>query len=697
MAAAAPARALHRPAPLQADPYHAWLQASGYAYWGPSVWLPVLLQLRGNAGARSTAAGFAQWVLREQAKPGAAASWTRWLRVSPRYAAPSSRLKAPTTFVPVLVHRQLLAQIDAGQPPAPLIAGYQIGQPLALLGDPLPPCAVQPAPVLQPMSANPAVVLTGVIDDGIPFAHDRLLDNCGQTRIEYLWDQGSPSNQFCHWDYGRELDKRHPVNGFDAVMARCTHSGLVDEDQAYRETGLIDSASATPQALARRASHGAHVLDLACRGRTAPAPDTRPILAVQLPAATVADTSGATLGPQLFNALCWMIERADDVAVRLGQPVLPLVVNASYGLYAGPHNGSSRLELAIDELVAACGGSLQVVLPAGNGRHARCHAQLGLQPGGMDTLRWRVLPDDRTESILEVVLPAGCPMLGFDIVAPDGTVFGPVPPAAPLPLVLNGQLVGQALRVPGGGGNGSLDMLRVTLAPSADARDWLPPGSNALPAAPAGLWLLRLHNPLPNTPIPGIHAWVQRDDTAPGQPRRGRQSHFDEPGYIRFDAGGRLIDADPPLPANGATTVRRDGTLNAIATGRRTVVVGGYVRKGGRPALYSAAGPTLPPRRGPPNPDGPEALLPSDDSPACRGVLAAGNRSGACVAMSGSSVAAPQAARLLAIAIGNGLKANRKALFDAAQAQDPYPPPKPAPRRGGGRMPIRHNRPHPRP
>ena len=144
--------------------------------------------------------------------------------------------------------------------------------------------------------------------------------------------------------------------------------------------------------------------------------------------------------------------------------------------------------------------------------------------------------------------------------------------------------------------------------------------------------------------------------------------------------------------------VRRDGTLNAIATGRRSIVVGGFRRSDGVPALYSGSGPVLPPRRGAPNADGPEALLPSDEDASHRGVLAAGTRSGSCVAMSGSSVAAPQAAWLLVErAFAAGLAADRGWLYAEAVAKDPFNGPKPLPERGGGgRIPTVPNRPHPR-
>ena len=59
-----------------------------------------------------------------------------------------------------------------------------------------------------------------------------------------------------------------------------------------------------------------------------------------------------------------------------------------------------------------------------------------------------------------------------------------------------------------------------------------------------------------------VRAWIQRDDSVIGFPRRGRQSHFDDPAYERFDAWGRPCTED-----NKRSYVKRAGTINGLATG----------------------------------------------------------------------------------------------------------------------------------
>ncbi len=179
---------------------------------------------------------------------------------------------------------------------------------------------------------------------------------------------------------------------------------------------------------------------------------------------------------------------------------------------------------------------------------------------------------------------------------------------------------------------------------------------------PAGLWRINVDN-TGTTQVCDIHAWIQRDDSAPGYRRRGRQSYFDDPKYRCYDDGGRAIEDDND-PRTSASYVKREGTLNAIATGKQPIVIGGFRRSDWKPAQYSACGPLVyPSGRGPPSPDGPDAMLPSEDAPSHRGLLAAGTRSNSCIAMHGTSVSAPLAARQLAERMAAGQPSDRASVF----------------------------------
>ena len=129
-------------------------------------------------------------------------------------------------------------------------------------------------------------------------------------------------------------------------------------------------------------------------------------------------------------------------------------------------------------------------------------------------------------------------------------------------------------------------MFLVSLAPTFS----LEPGAAT---APSGSWTIRLKNGAVPAGLP-IQLWVRRDDLLYGHPRRGRQSHFEDANYKRFDDMGRDQEDD-----DGASCVVRAGLLNAIATGNEPVVIGGFLRKEmeGGPLLGGRADDTAPRRR----------------------------------------------------------------------------------------------------
>jgi hypothetical protein len=187
--------------------------------------------------------------------------------------------------------------------------------------------------------------------------------------------------------------------------------------------------------------------------------------------------------------------------------------------------------------------------------------------------------------------------------------------------------------------------------------------------APFGTWEVKVRKKKAGTAL--IDAWVQRDDTPYGYPRRGRQSRFDdsETNYPYWDEVGREVETDGP-----ASSIKRDGTLNAIGTGSKSTLVGSFRRIDWKPAKYSASGPAIAPSRGLPVNDGPDASAVSDDSHAHRGILASGTRSGSTVAMNGTSVAAPQITRWIAEQMAASKNHDRSALATFAQLGVPASP-----------------------
>ncbi len=526
--------------------------------------------------------------------------------------------------------------------------------------EPAPPgVADNPATRAEnPPRTNTAASVIGIIDDGLAFANANVRD-----RIKYYWDQETdrrdatsppPANLF---DYGRELGPYEPAqpstySSMNKWISAATVDGMIDEEAVY--------ASAKIPQLQRRVTHGAAVASIATAGQS-----TASVVCVQLPATTTMDTSGASLGAFVLDGLHYILYRADQVTASTNSPV---VVNLSYGDMAGPHDGTSMLESAIDDLVTACGAlpapvKLSVVIPAGNSMQARCHAQFSLAADMPQTLAWRIHPDDMTPSFMEVWLPTGNvgSTIEVKLTPPGGAPH--TSPAKPNEHYCYRNSTGRtepvcAIIFPKfpAGSNGDRRMVLIAVAPTASLE------KRAL--APAGVWKVEVKS---TTAVSGIDAWIQRDDSPFGYPRRGRQSYFDDPNYVRFTQKGIAweTDANPTDPFEGDATltyVKRAATLNAIATGTQALVVGAYrsgdVAQDGTkedaPARYSSSGPVV--RNS--NPGGPLLSQVAEDSRFHHGVLAGGTHSGSTTAFNGTSIAAPQVANeVLAILTAGGTPA----------------------------------------
>lgn len=537
-----------------------------------------------------------------------------------------------------------------------------------------------PAP--PPIAARcwpPGTVVIGVIDDGIAVGHERFRRADGSARVESFWNQDALSPPNSSVAYGQEFGRAE----LDQLLQECRVGAWVHEDRLYRRIGVADFAQPNHKSVAWRQAHGTHVLDLAAG--YAPAEDRadRPIIAVQLRVAATADQSGAGLESYVLDAIKHIVGRARLLTLP-DEPPLPVVINFSYGTHAGPHDGTSPMEAAIDQAIAQANAPVRVVLPSGNSHQSRCHAQVDLaSTGTVAELRMRVQPDDQTPSTVQFWLPprpnGGPPgsRVSLEVEAPDGTSTGWIDEGAAQSLPLPGN--GPPYCLAEHGVQDGRGVFRIDLHPTVRLHPVLPASSAT---APAGLWTIRLRN---DALAPGstVQAWIERDSTLYGYPRRGRQTYFDEPTYRRWDAQGRPVEDDGAAPG----PVRRDGMVNAIATGRLAPVIGGFVRQTQRLAPYSAGGPIVPPPGAASLPGRkPDALAVCDDSKVHAGVLAAGSRSGSVVAMNGTSVAAPQVTRWVADQLATGAPSDRAAIQQLAQAQESaMVPPGPAlpPNRGG--------------
>ena len=520
--------------------------------------------------------------------------------------------------------------------------------------------------------ADPPAVVMGVIDDGIAFAHERFRKIVGGgDRIAGRAIGGCrtgpaaaavPLHARVQPDvpYGCELYKsqtdRQSASQFHD-RRRHRRGPRLPQGPSDRLSKSARRCGCHHQSAAWRAAHGTHVMDLACGFDPSPPVHNRPIVCVQLPTRVTADERPGDLNSYICkDGITHIVERAQALAPSCGVASLPVVINVSYGLTGGParrHGRSRSLHRGQDRgmqgkgLRPSRGPAFRQQLPL-------AHPWPGLiRFGGTDgRCDWRVLPDDRTASVLEIWLPrvrAQPSRVTLKITSPNG---------ASMTLLELGTMA--KLGTPAGDYAWAYWALHspsdrswfMVVVQSTAHRD---PATPVAQLAPAGIWKVELTHTggLVAALRDVVHAWIRRDDQVYGFPLRGRQSYLDHADYTRFDHAGRDEQADDP-----ASLVRRESTINSMATGGTAIVMGGYLGKERLPAKYSAAGAVplqMPP---PPPPDltprWPDAMAVSEDSRVHAGVLAAGSYSGSVIAMGGTSVAAPQIARMVAdnLAIG---------------------------------------------
>lgn len=545
-------------------------------------------------------------------------------------------------------------------------------------------------------------VIVAIIDDGIAVAHEHFRRRDGSTRVECFWRMREKVSTTV--DFGLELFKgiQSGRDGIDELLVKSRVDRVVpDEDVLYRTARVYDFAAPFHNGVAWRAAHGTHVLDLAAGADPKICDvDCRPIIAVQLPTAVTQDTSGTDLTWAVLEGLSYIFDRAKQLAGN-GRK-LPLVINFSYGVFAGPHDGTTELESEIEKLVEdyeqACGEPCRVVLPAGNSHLSRCHAEVDFDGKQItQPLYLRLQPDDLTDSWVQIWLPyqygqpPNASRLIVAVETPSGvatTELGEFPDQA-VELVNDRGVPICRLSYHFETNVTKRGCFLVSFRPTARQVPSANPSCDDV-VAPSGKWTIRLRN-IDLAAGQAVHAWIQRDDTAYGYRRRGRQAYFDHECYKRFDSQGRVIE-DDDHSEQGACVVTRASLFNALATGATVLTAGGFRRKDRKLAPYSAGEPIMPTSGVPPDSRKyrkPDTCLVTDDSKVHAGVLAAGTHSGSTVAFDGTSVAAPQLVRLIAQRIADGKAADRlavKRIAEDEEAANPNRPRAPRSRSGWGRI-----------
>lgn len=489
----------------------------------------------------------------------------------------------------------------------------------------------------------------GLIDDGCCLAHQdfRTTDARGQaqSRLLALWDQdpaatASPSGPWHRYargragkpvGYGAELlaEEINPV----LALSHQRGQGQLAEQQVYQR--LERAHWGTPDH-----THGARVMHLLAgplpvelRPAGTPQPQTEgppsqadqlPVIFVQLPAQTVSDTSGDSLGMHVVDGARYI---AQHTARRAGPRRLwHTTINISVGSIAGPHDGSSMADLALAELAAAA--NVDVVVAAGNTADRQgVHAMRTISAGKPGKFLVRVPPETERDSFVEFWLPTDqVGTDGFSVQVQPPSALGS-PPSAPLKVgamtALSGPkgVIAAAVlpRQVAQGLHGTMLLLAITPTANQDGQRTL---------SPAGIWTVEIS--LASKADATVHAWVERDDVIIGE-RRPQRARF----------------VQDSADTDGPSYITDTHTLASLAHAKGIAVAGATVLSSGAMARYSGQGPQRTDAIGA-IPNLPNWFAPSERSPTLRGLAVPGFYSGSRDVINGTSAAAPQVARHLA-------------------------------------------------
>ncbi len=483
-----------------------------------------------------------------------------------------------------------------------------------------------------------------IIDHGCPFANDQFrvsvdppaVGAAPKSRVKLLWDQdparyggnvsywGPKPNDFLYGAELQNIEKVSPATGmFKHPMIDDLMEAHYDKNGGFDEAGCYDEID---YLVPRRAwSHGAHVMDLAAgwpnpmklNDTQRDAAADADIIFVQLPRRTIADSSGGAMAVYVLDALQYIVERT--------HPDADVVVNLSFGTFAGPHDGTSFLERAIDE-ICALRPRLKVVLPAGNSRNEDCHAQLSLTPNVPQSLPLEVMADDPRPTFVELWW-SGADDLKVSLQPPGGEFRSPVA-AGETFLFPKGQssfeytVIHRAgLRAAGGALSNSMALIAIATTAHIN------PDSEV---ARYGVWTIKVES---GTKDVVVDAWIERGDVVLFEGWQATQARF-------------VVDPteNPTDDYANDQPVRKSGTLNAYGTGTKTELVGAkYAEEGSGAPAYASTGPG---RNGLRN-GAPKSVEITDDSEVLLGVLACSGMGSGVARLSGTSMAAPQRAREL--------------------------------------------------
>lgn len=295
----------------------------------------------------------------------------------------------------------------------------------------------------------------GIIDYGCAFANEKicLLGANPSTRVFSIWDQhdrqseesqrinGYDSLEWAstpQYGYGVQAvrsDLKDTAGivirkGIDSYIRQFIHQGRIEEKLCYEYSNY-------PSIQNTEVTHGTYIMDFAA-GVPSPLRDFKTqwstskdsdqtilgsdIIFVQLPRQIGDYQVSGVLAPYVLDAIIYILRATPDDA--------DVVINLSYGGLAGPHDGSSLLERAIDELIGLRKTKLpkvktEIVICAGNSAASDMRAVQDIAASKPASLQLSVIPDNPTLQFVEMWIDntddsAAEVSAIFDVIRPDG-------------------------------------------------------------------------------------------------------------------------------------------------------------------------------------------------------------------------------------------------------------------------------------
>jgi subtilisin family serine protease len=359
----------------------------------------------------------------------------------------------------------------------------------------------------------------GIVDWGCDFAHPNLRTGTGRTRLLALWDQRAEGRSPRPYGYGVV----HGSRAIDRALAA---------DDPYDALGY-DPVDADDEG---SGSHGTHVIDIAAGrprvgpGGVAPAAD---LVFVHLAA--------LSWGPRHIASSVCLLEAIDFIARVARQR--PWVINLSLGSHAGPHDGTTLVEQALDTIVTSAPGRV-IVQSCGNYRKRPVHAAGRIAHGERRRLTWNVDPSDRTTNEIELWYP-GSDAIAMNLIGPHGRTIARALPDSHGPIFDGARPIGRFAHRRHDPNNGD-NQASLIVEPAR---------------APHGTWQVELE--ALSIADGNYHIWIERDEVT-----RGSQSSLSKRDFV-----------------NSTTT----GT---ICNGHHTISVGAYDPETRSQAWFSSLGPT---------------------------------------------------------------------------------------------------------